>query len=79
MTTQRKLNMRRYAIVGIRSNGEALYYCDNATQGERFVPNAHSQAYLFSDSDAAHLTFNRMRKQYAGLTLMIENRNVPCE
>lgn len=77
-TSNRKLTMRRYAIVGVRPTGEALYYCDHATQGERFVPNAYDMAYLFSDSDAAHLTLSRMQKQFAGLALLIENRSIPC-
>jgi hypothetical protein len=63
-----------FAIIGRRPTGEILHYVSNHTQGSRFVPNAYSLADVFTDSDIAEVTLERLAPEWLGLKLDIERR-----
>jgi hypothetical protein len=63
-----------FAIIGRRPNGEVLHYCSSHTQGSRFVPSAYSLADVFTDSDIAEVTLERLAPKWRGLKLEIERR-----
>lgn len=61
-----------WVITGTRPNGEVLYYVSDATQGTRFVPNAHSLAYVWRKHDVAMREVENMAKAYRGLVIGLE-------
>lgn len=66
--------IKTFAVIGRRTNGEVLYLCTSATQGQRFVPNAYSQAEVFTDRDYAEIAVERLQPHWKGLKLEIESR-----
>lgn len=56
-----------FLISARRSNGESVYYLNDATQGERMVPYAQSIAYQFDDKPHAKRVMAWIAQNYKGL------------
>lgn len=62
-----------WAIIGTRPNGEVLYYVSDSN-GVKFVPNAHSLAFVWRKRHVALMEVDNMSKAYRGLTVSLEAR-----
>ncbi len=51
----------------MRSNGERVFFCSSATQGDRMTPYAASIAYQFDTKKEAKNKMKSLENQYVGL------------
>jgi hypothetical protein len=63
---------RDFIVVGVRSNGETLFLCNDATQGRRFVPYAQSRAERFDNRLIAEGHAIALRSEFKGLKIWVE-------